>query len=131
MDDYHKSSEHQNTDRNSVSRGCPNEITNTNEEFIGNQTEGGLYLHSDKELVHMLPMPKTVLVDLGAKLINLVGETSGHPTIPTTGMGIAGFFRQICIENHEGTTEQKDLKNFHFGQKRNMFEVGAKEGVVA
>lgn len=36
MDDYHMSSEHQNADRNSVSRGCTNEITNTNEEFIEN-----------------------------------------------------------------------------------------------
>lgn len=102
MDDYHMNSKYQNADRNSVSKGCTNEITNTIEENIENQTKGHLYLN-----LYTCPCLKLCQVDLGTQLTNLVEETSGYPAIPAMGMDIAGFFRQICIENHEGKQSRR------------------------
>jgi hypothetical protein len=62
-------------------------------------------------------------------LISLVEEISGQPSIQAVAWLLLANFVKIYSRN--GTkSEQKDLKNMHFSQKRSIFKVGTKKVMV-
>jgi hypothetical protein len=58
-------------------------------------------------------------------------EISRQPIIQAIAWILLVAFNQICSENWEQKSGQKDLKNLQFGQRRSMYKDEAKESVAA